>query len=63
MATHGSDTQWAELVPQAQRGDPAAQHAVYAAFARVVHAIALAHVGSRQAEDVTQEVFCSVFGS
>lgn len=54
---------WADLVPQAQRGDREARAALYTAFARTVHAIALAHVGARHAEDVTQEVFCSVFAS
>lgn len=57
------DAQWTELVPAAQRGDRAARDALYAAFARTVHAIALAHVGSAHADDVTQEVFCSVFAS
>lgn len=63
MASDQTDTPWGELVPRAQLGDPAAQAAVHAAFARVVHAIVLAHVGPRHAEDVTQDVFCNVFAS
>lgn len=54
---------WAELVPKAQRGDRDACDRLYAAFARTVHGIVLAHVGSQFADDVTQEVFCSVFAS
>lgn len=57
------DAQWMELVPLAQRGDRAAQAGLHAEFARTVHAIVLAHAGSRHAEDVTQEVFCSVFAA
>jgi len=63
MATPDTDSRWVELVPRAQRGDPTARQAVHEAFARVVHGIVLAHCGSRHAEDVTQEVFCSVFAS
>ncbi|HEX5051992.1 MAG TPA: sigma-70 family RNA polymerase sigma factor [Planctomycetota bacterium] len=58
-----SEVHWVALVPQAQRGDGAARAALYELFARAVHAIVLAHVGAGQAEDVTQEVFCAVFGS
>ncbi|HEX6811884.1 MAG TPA: sigma-70 family RNA polymerase sigma factor [Planctomycetota bacterium] len=54
---------WADLMPLAQRGDREARAALYTAFARTVHAIALAHVGAQHADDVTQEVFCSVFAS
>jgi RNA polymerase sigma-70 factor (ECF subfamily) len=57
------DAQWTVLVPSAQRGDRAAQAALYEQFVRTVHGIALAHVGSQSADDVTQEVFCSVFAS
>jgi len=57
------DVQWTALVQQAQRGDRAAWATLYSSFARTVHAIALAHVGAQQADDVTQEVFCSVFAS
>jgi RNA polymerase sigma-70 factor, ECF subfamily len=53
----------AHLVRAAQRGDREAWSALYAAFARTVHAIALAHVGPQAADDVTQDVFCSVFAS
>lgn len=63
MAISGSETQWTEVVSRATRGDPAARTAIHDAFARVVHGIALAHVGPGAAEDVTQEVFCSVFAS
>lgn len=52
-----------EQVRAAQRGDRAAWASLYASFVRTVHAIALAHVGAQLAEDVTQEVFCSVFAS
>ena len=57
------DAQWTELVPAAQRGDRTARDGLYAAFARTVHAIVLAHVGASHVDDVTQEVFCSVFAS
>lgn len=57
------DAQWTEQVALARRGDPAACEALYARFARTVHAIALAHVGAQHADDVTQEVFSSVFAS
>ncbi len=57
------DAQWTMLVPSAQRGDRAAQTALYEQFVRTVHGIVLAHVGSQSADDVTQEVFCSVFAS
>lgn len=63
MASPDTEPRWMELVPRAQRGDPAARQAVHAAFARVVHGIVLAHVGSSTVDDVTQEVFCSVFAS
>jgi len=48
------DAQWTEQVLAAQRGDRAAWAALYAGFARTVHAIALAHVGSQGADDVSQ---------
>jgi RNA polymerase sigma-70 factor, ECF subfamily len=57
------DAQWTEQVRAAQRGDRDAFAVLYAAFARTVHAIVLAHVGAQAAEDVTQEVFCAVFAS
>jgi RNA polymerase sigma-70 factor (ECF subfamily) len=63
MASPESDAQWAVIVPQAQRGDAAARDAVYAAFAPVVHAIVLGHVGPALAADTSQEVFCNVFAS
>ncbi|MBK8100187.1 MAG: sigma-70 family RNA polymerase sigma factor [Planctomycetes bacterium] len=46
---------------QAQRGDRAAFEVLYREFARVVHGIVLAHCGSRDAEDVTQDVFVSAY--
>ncbi|MFY9345667.1 MAG: sigma-70 family RNA polymerase sigma factor [Planctomycetota bacterium] len=55
------DGQLDELVGRAQRGDREAWAGLYASFGRVVHAIALAHAGAAAADDVTQEVFCSVF--
>ncbi len=63
MARPDSEVQWAVLVPMAQRGDREARATLYTLFARTVHAIVLALVGARHADDVTQEVFCSVFGS
>lgn len=57
------DVPWTALVAAAQRGDRAAWTSLYASFARTVHAIALAHVGAAWADDVTQEVFCSVLAS
>lgn len=57
------DAQWTTEVTAAQRGDREAFARLYAAFARTVHGIVLALVGARAADDVTQEVFCSVFAS
>lgn len=54
---------WRALVPMAQLGDRAARAALYEEFAPTVHAIALAHVGRQSADDVTQDVFCTVFAS
>ncbi len=51
----------ADLVRRAQRGDGAAFAELYAAFARVVHGIALAHGPSADADDVTQDVFMTAF--
>lgn len=59
----GDRDAWLELVPKAQCGDRTAQAALHAEFARTVHAIVLAHAGPRHADDVTQEVFCSVFAA
>ena len=53
--------QWNELVRRAQRGEREAWSELYANFARTVHGIALAIAGPRHADDVTQDVFCSVF--
>lgn len=60
MAADGL-AQWTEQVSRAQRGDRDAFAVLYAAFARTVHAIVLGYVGAGAAEDVTQEVFSSVF--
>ena len=57
------DSLWTELVSRAQRGDRDACAGLYAAFARTVHAIVLGYVGAGAADDVTQEVFGSVFAS
>ena len=54
---------WRAQVPAAQRGDRDARGALYEAFAPTVHAIALAHVGAQHADDVTHDVFCTVFAS
>jgi RNA polymerase sigma-70 factor (ECF subfamily) len=58
-----SDAAVGPLVQRAQRGDHAAAAALYAAFVRPVHAIVLAHGVRQLVDDVTQEVFCSVFAS
>jgi len=58
-----SEPAWRALVPKAQLGDRAARAALYEQFAPTVHAIALAHVGRTSADDVTQDVFCTVFAS
>lgn len=56
-----SEASWRELVVPAQQGDRDARASLYAEFASTVHAIALAHVGREHADDVTQDVFCTVF--
>jgi len=50
----------APVVAAAQGGAPGAFEEIHRRFARVVHGIALAHVGPSDAEDVTQEVFARV---
>jgi RNA polymerase sigma-70 factor (ECF subfamily) len=50
-------------VPLACGGDREARASLYRTFVPTVHAIALAHVGSQHADDVTQDVFCTVFAS
>jgi RNA polymerase sigma-70 factor, ECF subfamily len=50
-----------QLVDRARRGEREAWAELYASFARTVHGIALAIAGPGHADDVTQEVFCSVF--
>ncbi len=45
---------------RAANGDPTAFGQLYAAFAPVVHGLALARVGQGEAEDVTQDVFLIV---
>jgi RNA polymerase sigma-70 factor (ECF subfamily) len=57
------DADVAATVAAAQRGEAAAFEALYAGFARTVHGIVLAHTGSRDADDLTQDVFCTVFQS
>jgi len=54
---------WRALVPVAQRGDRGARAQLYEHFASTVHAIVLAHVGAQHADDVTQDVFVTVFAS
>ena len=54
---------WRAFVVPAQQGDRAARTSLYEVFASTVHAIALAHVGRDHADDVTQDVFCTVFAS
>jgi RNA polymerase sigma-70 factor (ECF subfamily) len=50
----------APVVAAARDGAPGAFDEIHRRFARVVHGIALAHVGLSDAEDVTQEVFARV---
>jgi RNA polymerase sigma-70 factor (ECF subfamily) len=50
----------APVVAAAQGGAPGAFDEIHRRFARVVHGIALAHVGPSDADDVTQEVFARV---
>ncbi|MCB9877350.1 MAG: sigma-70 family RNA polymerase sigma factor [Planctomycetes bacterium] len=54
---------WRAQVGPAAGGDRAARAALYETFAPVVHGIVLALVGRQVAEDVTHDVFCSVFAS
>lgn len=49
-----------ELLAAARGGDDLAFSEIHRRFARVVHGIALAHVGAADAEDVAQEVFGAV---
>lgn len=54
---------WRDWIAPAQQGDREARASLYEVFAKTVHAIALAHVGVDHADDLTQDVFCSVFAS
>ncbi len=65
MADDGGKTEpaWRALLVPAQQGDRDARASLYEVFAATVHAIALAHVGVDHADDVTQDVFCTVFAS
>ncbi len=58
-----TDSNWRALVVPAQQGDRDARASLYELFATTVHAIALAHVGVDHADDVSQDVFCTVFAS
>lgn len=58
-----NEPRWRGLVAPAQQGDREARASLYEVFAKTVHAIALAHVGVDHADDVTQDVFCTVFAS
>jgi len=51
---------FADLLLAARSGGEEAFAELYRRFARVVHGIALSHVGGNDAEDVTQEVFVKV---
>ena len=51
----------AELVLAVQRGHRAAFAELYARFHRVVHAVALARVPPRDADDVVQDVFATAW--
>jgi len=55
------DASWHQLVDRARRGEREAWAELYREFARTVHGIVLAIAGRDHADDVTQEVFCSVF--
>ena len=50
-----SEIGWRAHVPSAQRGDRDARASLYRVFAPAVHAIALAHVGAKDADDVTHD--------
>lgn len=63
MADLDGGNDWRCHVRPAQQGDRDARALLYRAFAKTVHAIALAHVGFDQADDVTQDVFCTVFAT
>ncbi len=56
-----TDAELCGLVRRARSGDRAAFELLYRDFVRVVHGVALAHAGPRDAEDVTQEVFMQAF--
>ncbi|MFT4512949.1 MAG: RNA polymerase sigma-70 factor (ECF subfamily) [Planctomycetota bacterium] len=58
-----TEPNWRALVAPAQQGDRDARTSLYEVFASTVHAIALAHVGRDYVDDVTQDVFCTVFAS
>lgn len=60
--TDAADVSQAVLVVRAQRGDATAFAALYERFHRVVHAIVLARVSLRDADDLVQDVFFEAWG-
>ena len=46
-----------DLIHAAQAGDRSAFGRLYSRYARMVHGIALAHIGSQEADDLVQEAF------
>ncbi|MFQ5503306.1 MAG: RNA polymerase sigma factor [Planctomycetota bacterium] len=56
-----SDSALADAFHAARTGDRLAFEEIYRRFVRVVHGLILARLGPGDAEDVTQEVFLSVF--
>lgn len=57
----GAEDPLDEVVARAMRGDRRAFGVLYERFHRVVHAIALARVGARDASDIVQDVFAYVW--
>ena len=49
-----------EILGRARMGDGEAFDEIYRRFARTVHGIVLARVGSYAAEDVTQDIFLAI---
>jgi len=50
-----------DVFEAARRGDRSSFEELYQRFARVVHGVILARVGTREAEDLTQESFMSIY--
>jgi RNA polymerase sigma-70 factor (ECF subfamily) len=61
FVTDGGDVPLAGLVTRAMRGERRAFASLYERFHRVVHAIALARIGPRDAADIVQDVFADAW--